>query len=71
MHTTNDRTAIPCAEHGAIEDDGEELCSAYLSDEDILLSFLREGCDLDGTPLQMATQRVLDHQAPYRPGILH
>ena len=29
---------------------------ADLSDEEILLSFLKDGCDLDGSPLRMATQ---------------
>ena len=40
-----------------MDDDEDELCGAYLSDEEILFSFLKEGCDVDGSPLFMATQR--------------
>lgn len=32
-------------------EDADELFNAHLSDEDILNAFLKDGCDLDGTPL--------------------
>jgi hypothetical protein len=57
MDITKDVIAIPFIEPCTMDDDEDELCGAYLSDEEILFSFLKEGCDVDGSPLFMATQR--------------
>ena len=43
----------------------------YLSDEEILLSFLKEGCDLDGSPLRMVTQSKPGPETFYQNRILH
>jgi hypothetical protein len=63
--------AIQFTEPSALEDDYDELCGADLSDEEILLSFLKEGCDLDGSPLLMATQRELALRSPPECRTLH
>jgi hypothetical protein len=40
-----------------MDDNEDALCGAYLSDEEILFSFLKEGWDVDGSSLFMAIQR--------------
>lgn len=49
-------------------DDADELLNANLSDEEILMAFLKDGCDLDGTPLPMWND-LPAHS--YRPDLLH
>ena len=71
MDTTKVMTATPSIEACAVEDDNDELCDMYLSDEEILLSFLKEGCDLDGSPLRMVTQSEPGPETPYQHRILH
>jgi hypothetical protein len=40
----------------ADEADEEYFCTTGLSDADILEAFLRDGCDLDGTPLWLKNE---------------
>jgi len=43
----------PIFEDPCTEEIDEELGAADLTDEEILMAFFRDGCDLDGTPLLM------------------
>ena len=52
-----------------IIDDADELFNAHLSDEDILNAFLKEGCDLDGTPLLLWNDEPISRTK--RPERLH
>jgi hypothetical protein len=52
-------------------DDADELLNAHLSDEEILNAFLKDGCDLDGTPLPMWKEEHLHLPHTYRPDLLH
>lgn len=54
--------AGPCASG----DDYDEPCNDDLTDEEILHLFLKEGCDLDGSFLGMATEGELvrDYNCP-------
>lgn len=56
METTKDTIVSQVAEPCAMDDDYEALFDASLSDEEILMLFLKEGCDLDGSPLVLAAE---------------
>ena len=53
------------------DDDYDELYDANLSDEEILLSFLKEGCDLDGSRLLMPPDRASVSEPVYEYRTLH
>jgi hypothetical protein len=71
MDTTKVMIATPFIEACAIEDDNDELCGMLMSDEEILRSFLKEGCDLDGSPLRMVAQPEPGPETPYQNRTLH
>jgi hypothetical protein len=50
-------TASQFIESRDAHDEDDEIDGVYLSDEEILQSFLMEGCDVDGTPLQLLPDR--------------
>lgn len=56
METTKDTIVSQATEPCAMDDDYEALFDASLSDEEILMLFLKEGCDLDGSPLVMVAE---------------
>lgn len=64
METTKDTIVSQATDPCAMDDDYEALFDASLSDEEILMLFLKEGCDLDGSPLLMATEA---EPAPIQP----
>lgn len=71
MELPKDMVATQFAEPCAPEDDYDDLCGADLSDEEILLSFLKEGCDLDGSPLLVTTECEPVPQPSYGSRTLH
>ena len=54
----------------ALEDE-DESDGVYLSDEDILRSFLMDGCDIDGTPLTLVSQPADSIAVLPKPYTLH
>ena len=57
MNTNETVVVFPFADHRAIEDVEDDIHDAHLSDDDILMAFLSDGCDLDGTPLLMLNEQ--------------
>jgi len=51
--TPSGTITTPTFDDPCMEEIDEELGGASLTDEEILLAFFRDGCDLDGTPLLM------------------
>jgi hypothetical protein len=43
----------PTLDDNCMEEIDEELNGLALTDEEILVAFFRDGCDVDGTPLLM------------------
>lgn len=56
MNTNETAAAFIITEHGAMDDADDESFGAHLGDNDILMAFLSDGCDLDGTPLLMVDE---------------
>ena len=68
MNSSKTVNAVDSKRSGSVEENEDELYGADLSDEEILQFFLMDGCDVDGTPLQMLSyvnlaERVMQHHS--------
>jgi hypothetical protein len=71
MNTNETVAVFPFADHRAIDEVDDDNYDAHLSDDEILMAFLSDGCDLDGTPLLMLTEQGVLPRTDDRMPTLH
>ena len=68
----NETVAVfPSADHRVIDEADDDIYDAQLSDDEILMAFLSDGCDLDGTPLLMLNEQGVLPRTDDRMPTLH